>query len=56
MFNNRRRAGLLLMLVAAATLAACANGEDLSEAHGPWRALNPGQWTPTPADLARAPK
>ena len=55
MFNNRRRALVLLMLVAAA-LTACANGEDLPEAHGPWWALNPGQWTPTPADLARAPK
>lgn len=55
MSNNRRRALLLFMIVAAA-LAACANGEDLSEAHGPWRTLNPGQWTPTPADLARAPK
>ena len=56
MFNNRRRAGLLLMLVAAATLAACANGEELPAAHGPWWALNPGQWSPTAADLARAPK
>jgi hypothetical protein len=55
MFDNRRRALLLLTIVAAA-LAACASGEDLSEAHGPWWALNPGQWAPTPADLARAPK
>jgi hypothetical protein len=56
MLNNRRRARLLLMLAAAAALTACANGEALPEAHGPWWALNPGQWTPTPADLARAPK
>lgn len=56
MLNNRLRACLLLMLVAAAALAACANGEDLPAAHGPWWAVNPGQWSPTGADLARAPK
>lgn len=55
MFNNRRLALVLFMIVAAA-LTGCANGEDLPEAHGPWWALNPGQWTPTPADLVRAPK
>jgi hypothetical protein len=55
MFHNRRRALVLFMIVAAA-LAACANGEDLPAAHGPWWALNPGQWTPSPADLAQAPK
>jgi hypothetical protein len=37
-------------------LGGCANGEDLPAAHGPWWALNPGQWSPTQADLARAPK
>jgi hypothetical protein len=41
----------LLMLAIAAALAACAAGEPLAQATGPWRALNPGYWTPAPADL-----
>lgn len=55
MCKNRRRA-LLLFMIVAATLTGCANGEYLPEAHGAWWALNPGLWTPTPADLVRAPK
>jgi hypothetical protein len=55
MLKNRRRTLVLLMLVAT-VLAACATGEDLPAAHGPWWGINPGQWTPTAADLARAPK
>ena len=55
MFNIRRLARVFLIIVAAA-LAACSNGEELPAAHGPWWALNPGQWSPTAADLTRAPK
>lgn len=32
-------------------LTACAGGEPLPVAKGPWRALNVGYWTPTTADL-----
>jgi hypothetical protein len=41
----------LLLLAALLLLTACQNGESLAEAHGPWRQLNVGYWTPTPADL-----
>lgn len=48
-----RRAVLLLPLLA---VAACAGDHPpLSEASGPYRALNPGRWTPTPDDL-RGPR
>jgi hypothetical protein len=41
----------LTVLAALLALAACAGGEPLAEAKGPWRALNAGYWTPTAADL-----
>jgi hypothetical protein len=30
--------------------------EPLPVPHGPWRALNPGEWTPTKEELAKLPK
>jgi hypothetical protein len=47
----RLRAIKQSLILAALLLAACQNGEPLAEAHGPWRQLNVGYWTPGPADL-----
>jgi len=38
-------------LAALLLLAACANGEPLPEASGPWHQLNVGYWQASPADL-----
>jgi hypothetical protein len=40
-----------LALAALLALAACQNGEPLAEAKGPWRQLNVGYWSASPADL-----
>lgn len=39
------------VLAALLLLAACANGEPLPEASGPWHQLNVGYWQASPADL-----
>ena len=46
-----RTIGQSLIIAALLALAACQNGEPLAEASGPWRQLNVGYWTATPADL-----
>lgn len=47
---------LLLLMCAAGLLAGCAAGDPLARAHGPMFALNPGHWSPSPAQLAAPPK
>ena len=44
--NLMRLLGLALLFA----LAACANGEPLPPIQGPWVALDPTQWQPTPAE------
>jgi hypothetical protein len=46
----------VVIFLAAMTLAACVNGEPLPVARGQLFALNPGLWTPAPADLADPPQ
>jgi hypothetical protein len=38
------------------TSANSAGPKPLPVPHGPWRALNPGEWTPTKEELAKLPK
>jgi hypothetical protein len=38
------------------TSANSAGPAPLPVPHGPWRPLNPGEWTPTEAELAKLPK
>jgi hypothetical protein len=46
----------VILLLPLLAVAACADGHPpLAEASGPYRALNPGKWTPTPDDL-RGPR
>lgn len=49
------RSAVLLILLAA-LLAGCSDGEKLAQPHGPLFALNPGLWQPAPADLQNVPK
>lgn len=47
---------LLLLVCAIGLLAGCASSDPLAKAHGPLFALNPGQWSPTTAQLAAPPQ
>lgn len=47
---------LILVLITAGLLAGCASSDPLAHAHGPIFALNPGHWTPSPAQLAAPPR
>lgn len=40
----------LLLLLILLGLIACSTGEPLPPIQGPWQALNPDHWTPTPAE------
>ena len=40
-----------VLLLIALALAGCSTRPPLAQAAGPWRALNPGRWEPTAADL-----
>ena len=47
---------VFLLILLAALLAGCADGENLPQAHGPLFALNPGLGHPTPTELQDPPK
>jgi hypothetical protein len=40
----------LITFVLLSLVTACANGEPLPPIQGPWVALNPAQWQPTPVE------
>jgi len=45
----------IVILSLTLSLTACGNHPPLAKASGPYRALNPGRWTPTSDDL-RGPR
>ena len=55
MKGSRMLSRLLVLMCAVGLLAGCASSDPLAKAHGPLFALNPGQWTPTEAQLAAPP-